>query len=164
MKGHWKMERSKHATRITHGGTGTRLYAIWSTMKQRTTNPNTVNYELYGGKGISVCSDWEDFQVFRNWAMANGYADGLTIDRIDGAGNYCPDNCRWVSMMVQQNNRCNNHSITYKGQTKTLSMWAREIGINPKTLSRRIVDKGWPIDMALTIPLQENKRTRRKTA
>lgn len=154
------MARSKHNTRETHGDTGKRLYIIWSAMKQRTTNPNTINYALYGGKGISICEDWKSYEPFKKWSIEHGYTDKLTLDRIDGSKGYCPDNCRWVTMQVQQNNRCNNHMVSYNGKTMTLSMWAREIGMNPKTLSRRIVDKGWPIELALTMPIQTNKRTR----
>lgn len=149
--------KNSHATRTTHGDTGTRLYSIWSAMKQRTCNKNTVNYSLYGGKGISVCDDWKSYKNFKKWSIENGYSKELTLDRIDGNKGYCPENCRWVSMKVQQNNRCNNHNISFCGKTMTLSMWADEIGIPVKTLSRRIVDKKWSIERALTTPLDLSK-------
>jgi hypothetical protein len=75
-------------------------------MKQRCANPNNQKYKDYGGRGIKVCEEWlHDFQSFYDWAIANGYADGLSIDRIDVNGNYCPENCRWVTMMEQRHNR-----------------------------------------------------------
>lgn len=140
----------------THGDTNTRLYNIWSTMKQRTSNPNTINYELYGGKGVRCCDDWNSYEAFKEWALCNGYADGLTLDRIDSGGDYCPNNCRWADWYVQQNNRRNNHLITFNGETKTMSQWARAVGLSPKTLARRINDKHWSIEKALTTPLMKH--------
>lgn len=78
-------------------------------MKQRCRDVNAINYKHYGGKGIRVCDEWrENFQTFYDWAMANGYRDDLTIDRIDPKKNYEPSNCRWATMKEQQNNRSNN--------------------------------------------------------
>ena len=151
-------ERMKgNKIRLTHGGTKTRLYGIWRSMKQRTENPKTINYELYGGRGITVCDEWRDsFEAFRDWAQESGYKDDLTIDRIDHDGPYSPENCRWVDWETQENNRCNNRLITYNGKTQSVSQWAREIGMKPKTLHRRINDKGWSVEKALTTPLMRN--------
>ena len=116
---------------------------------------------LPGGKGINVCEAWSEYEQFRSWSLENGYNDSLTLDRIDGDKGYTPENCRWVSMKVQQNNRCNNHLLTFNGETLTLSLWAERIGMKPKTLSRRIVDKKWSIERALTTPLDVSKRNKR---
>ena len=83
--------------------------------------------------------------------MNNGYNDILTIDRIDSSRDYEPDNCRWVTMKEQQNNRCNNHRIVFNGEEFTLTQWAERIGLTPKTLSKRLQD-GWSIERALTTP------------
>lgn len=89
----------------THGGSKTRLYRIWQAVKDRTGNPRASRYDYYGGRGISLCPEWNEFRVFREWALTNGYSDELSIDRRDNNGNYQPDNCRWVNQEVQVRNR-----------------------------------------------------------
>ena len=88
----------------------TRLYGIWSGMRQRCNNPNKDCYSLYGGKGVRVCAEWEDYANFKKWAMANGYADNLSIDRIDSNGNYCPENCRWITRSENTARANKNHT------------------------------------------------------
>lgn len=138
-------------SRKTHGKSKNRLYTIWSNMKNRCFNPNDKVYLYYGNRGITVCEDWKnDFQIFYEWAINNGYEKHLTIERIDNNGDYCPENCRWVTRTEQQNNRRNNHYITYNGETLTITQWANKLGVNPKLLFARINDYKWDIEKALT--------------
>ena len=133
----------------THGQTKTRLYKIWRSIIDRTTHPSHQKYKNYGGRGITFCDEWKDFAVFREWAVDNGYADDLTIDRIDSNGNYEPSNCRWTTMKVQQNNRTNNHLITCNGETHTMKEWSEIRGIKYSTLSMRVNKRKWSIPRAL---------------
>lgn len=92
-------------TMTKHGARHTRLYRIWRAMRQRCSNPNTDYYHIYGGRGISVCDEWQEFKPFQKWALSHGYADDLSIDRQNVDGNYCPENCRWATSKEQANNR-----------------------------------------------------------
>ena len=135
----------------THGETKTRLYNIWHKMIQRCCNPKEKAFENYGGRGISVCKEWRNgFEVFKEWAVANGYSDNLTIDRIDNDGDYEPKNCRWATTEVQANNKRSNRFIAYNGKTQTIKQWADELGINYYTLQSRITKRHWDIERALT--------------
>ena len=89
----------------THGMHKTRLYRIWHGIKNRCLNPNCADYRIYGGRGITVCNDWHRFIPFMFWAQENGYNDELTIDRVDPNGNYCPENCKWVTVLENSKNR-----------------------------------------------------------
>lgn len=105
------MKRRISETQSTHRDSHKRLYNVWSNMKSRCYNPKSTFYKDYGGRGITVCDEWKyDYSTFRDWAFRNGYdseaARGVcTIDRINVDGNYCPENCRFVSMKVQRHNR-----------------------------------------------------------
>lgn len=134
-----------HGTQMMtkHGWYGTRLYGIWRGAIDRCENPKTEQYHNYGGRGIKICQEWrESPQAFCEWAMANGYADNLTLDRIDSNGDYEPSNCRWITMSEQQTNRRNNVLITYKGKTQCVAEWARELGVTQQNLYVRIRN-GW---------------------
>ncbi|MCK9597471.1 MAG: hypothetical protein M0R06_00445 [Sphaerochaeta sp.] len=137
---------------LTHGDANTTLYRRWGHIIGRCLNPSDARYPYYGGRGITVCQEWLKFEAFRDWALANGYAENLTIDRKENDGNYEPSNCRWVSWKEQQNNRRNNHRITCNGITLTLQQWSEKIGIKSGTLLARI-ESGWSPDIALTTPL-----------
>ena len=130
-----------------------RLYHIWFDMKRRCYQKKNKRWKKYGGRGIKVCPEWlKNFQAFFDWAMANGYADNLTIDRIDLNGDYSPENCRWADNITQANNKSNNHYITYRGDTKTMMEWSRELNLNYSTLRRRI-RAGWDVADAFERPI-----------
>lgn len=137
--------------KITHGMTNTRLYRIWWAMRERCKNKKRPNYKYYGEKGIMVCPEWDgDFRAFYDWSMANGYKDNLTIDRVNGNGNYEPSNCRWVTPTEQVNNRPTyNHILTLNGEAHTIAEWARLLNINRTTINARL-KLGWSVEKALT--------------
>jgi hypothetical protein len=120
------------------------LYSIWNHMKQRCINPNNRMYRYYGGRGIMVCQEWiNDFDVFYNWAVSNGYTKELTIDRENNEGNYTPENCRFVTNKVQQNNRRTNVILSINGVSKTIAEWSEETGINYDTIWARAKRYGY---------------------
>lgn len=122
----------------THGDRKSRLYNTWCNIKSRCYNPNNQDFARYGGRGISMFGPWKNnYSIFMEWAIKNGYDDSLSIDRIDVDGDYCPDNCRWVDMAVQANNRSNTIYIEYNGELHTCSEWAKIMGINYDTLNDR---------------------------
>ena len=147
---------------VTHGMSNTRLYKTWCDMKARCSYPKDDSYPIYGGRGITVCRDWQnDFSAFSEWALANGYRDDLTIDRIDPDGNYEPGNCRWATTAEQANNKRSNRLLAHDGRTMTIAGWAREIGIPAPVISARL-RYGWSSERALTQPMRKLPR-RKKT-
>ena len=134
----------------------TRLYKEWRAMKNRCSCSTWEDYGNYGGRGITVCEEWEkSFEAFRDWAIANGYRDDLTLDRKNVNGNYEPSNCRWATLKEQANNTRKSRYIEYKGERKTIRQWADETGINYQTLYSRITTKKWSIEKALTTPIKK---------
>lgn len=142
--GCWK----RYATK-KHGQSRERIYAIWYGIKERCYNKKCPNYKKYGNKGITMCDEWvESFKSFYDWSMMNGYAKNLSLDRINNDKGYSPDNCRWVTVKEQNNNKSNNCYITYNGKTQTLKQWAEELNINYPKLRYRIKYYHWTIERA----------------
>lgn len=132
-----------------HGGSRTRLYSIFQSMHERCYRPQHMYYARYGGRSIGICDEWRrNFVAFREWATSHGYADNLSIDRIDNDRGYSPDNCRWVDAITQQNNRQTCHTLTVDGRTHTISEWARLTGIKNTTIRERL-RRGWSETMAV---------------
>lgn len=119
-----------------------RLDAIHSNMVQRCTNPNNPAYRDYGGRGITICPEWRCCRNFTTWALEHGYAENLTIDRIDNDQGYSPENCRWVSAKVNANNRRSTHKVTAFGETHSLTEWSEITGLSYNTLKKRVIDHG----------------------
>ena len=108
-------------------------------------------YIKYRERGISVCEEWHGYVAFKAWAMANGYADDLTIDRIDNDGNYEPSNCRWTTKKEQARNRRTSRVLTVSGRAQTMAAWAEETGISSSTISTRL-HRGWSPERAVSAP------------
>ena len=145
-----------------HGGYGTRLYRLYRSMWARCYYKKADDYYRYGGRGIKLCDEWNGehgFENFRAWAYANGYDEKApygqcTIDRINPDGNYSPENCRWISMKEQGNNRKNTIFITANGETHSISEWADITGINFHTLSSR-KKHGWNDEDIINKPVSD---------
>lgn len=125
------------------------LLKVWRQMHRRCTVSSDKRYEMYGGRGITVCQEWSDFEVFRIWAYNNGYTKGLSIDRINNDGNYCPENCRWATPKEQANNTRRNHIVEFNNETHTIAEWAEITGIPVGTIWKRL-SSGWTPQRVLT--------------
>ena len=131
-----------------HDKSGDRLYGIFHNMHQRCKNPNDMNYPRYGARGVYVCDEWDEFEVFYQWAYGNGYANYLSLDRIDVNGPYAPWNCRWATALQQANNKRNTIKLTHNNKTQSLTEWANELGVSRNTLASRY-QRGWSVDRIL---------------
>lgn len=139
-----------------------KLYNVWRGIKKRCNNPNHYAYDSYGGRGIKLSKEWENFENFYSWSLANGYKVGLTLDRIDNDSDYSPVNCRWATWKEQGNNRRTNIFITFNEKTQTLTMWADELGISTEMLWSRLNKYNWPLEVALTAPKGSINKHNRK--
>lgn len=120
-----------------HGDSGTRLFKIWCGMRKRCNCKTYYQYYLYGGRGIKICDEWENYINFKKWALKNNYNNNLSIDRIDTNKNYEPNNCRWVDKYTQANNKRNNVKITYNNETHTIAEWSKILNIPYPVLWQR---------------------------
>jgi hypothetical protein len=134
-----------------HGGAGTRLHTIWINMRNRCQQPSSSRFACYGGRGIRVCDDWQDFETFRKWATASGYKEGLSIERVDVDGNYEPSNCAWIEPHQQRHNKQNSRKLTWNGKTLAPRQWAEELGISYEAIQLR-VSRGWDTERIFTQP------------
>ena len=131
-------------------------------MKARCRRVTCKSYQDYGERGITYCKEWEHFEPFYEWAMANGYNDKLTIDRIDVNGIYEPSNCRWVSRAVQNRNKRNTKYFTIDGETKPIAEWADIYGISVNRVFSRI-SRGWDTLDAIQRPLRRSVNAAKST-
>jgi hypothetical protein len=137
--GCYRAEKSRES-QTTHGGSVNypKIYNVWAGIIQRTTNPKSINYLDYGGRGITVCEEWKDFTPFKDWALTTGYASNLKIERIDGNLGYFPDNCKWETSTIQSRHRRpdKNTSSKFIGVSlhKKNNKWQATIGLNKKLI------------------------------
>lgn len=123
-------------------------YTVWLSMRQRCLNPNATKYPSYGGRGITICERWNEFNNFLA-DMGHRPTPAHTLDRKKNDLGYSPENCRWATRKEQQNNRGCNVRLTYLGKTQTMTEWAEELGIGDSTIWGRIA-KNWPIEKVLS--------------
>lgn len=150
-----RSENNKSCGCLRHGMSGTRIHEAWTNMKRRCNDPNNKSYPNYGGRGITYDESWEEFRGFYE-DMKEGYDDRLTLDRIDVNGPYSKENCRWVDMEEQANNKTSNRMLTYQGETLTMSQMARKHGLPVDLLKGRLY-KGWTVKDAI------ERKTERET-
>lgn len=136
-----------------HGESHTKLHDIWLCMRRRCQKETDLSYDRYGGRGIKVCQEWEDYNTFANWARANGYEEGLSIERKDVNGNYCPENCEWIPLARQARNRRTTMWVTYQGRKMSLAEAAEIAGLPYKQVHYRIKKRGWTVERALSEPM-----------
>ena len=144
---------------IKHGDAKTNkhshLYSIWTEMRYRCNNPNHASYKNYGALGITVCPEWDNlengYDNFKKWALANGYKDGLSIERNDVSFGYYPENCSWISMIDQSYNKRKTKYGVIGKYAFPIMIWAKIVKINPTTVYHRITTYDWdPVDAILT--------------
>ena len=147
---------ARNRANATHGDTNTRLYHSWCSMWTRCTDPKCASYCRYGGRGIRVCDEWQDYFKFREWALSIGYDydANLTIDRIDPNRNYEPANCRFITQQQQNATKRNAIRVEYQGVTMCLKEWARKYHIPYLTLYNRYRIAGWDFERAITTPVK----------
>lgn len=145
-------------TRLAMSGGEEKLRKVWRQMHARCEKPSDKRYAAYGGRGITVCAEWATYPPFRAWALAAGYQDGLTIERVDNDGNYEPGNCRWATRAEQALNYRRNVRLTAFGETKTVKEWAADprCVVSEAALRLRVGRRGWEAERALTTPTIHN--------
>ena len=137
--------KNRSLAHMTHGigERYPRLYGVWQSMRSRCNNPNRKKYPMYGGRGIYVCDEWNNsIEAFAEWALEEGYSEGLQLDRIDNDGPYCPENCRWVTRKENCRNTRRNKYLTLCGIRKTVAEWCETLDISEYTIYYWIREHG----------------------
>lgn len=151
------------ASNRKHGESRSVLYHRWSAMRHRCARPNHPDYPDYGGRGIQVCAEWADYPCFRDWALQNGFEEGLELDRIDNDGPYSPSNCRWISRRQQCQNNRKTRWVTAFGETKALAAWVEDprCMVTKHALTGRL-NRNWEAERAMSTPRLPTGRPARR--
>lgn len=141
---------TKHGDRPN--GKKKRLYNIWLGMRERCNSKGHVAFARYGGRGITVCEEWNDYANFKAWALSSGYAENLTLERNNNNGDYSPANCRWATSKEQANNRCSNRILEINGIAHNIQGWCEITGL-PRSVADNRLRRGWSAEKTFTTPL-----------
>ena len=150
-------KETRHTVAKKHGDCGTRLYSLYNGIKSRCFYSKHKEFKNYGGRGITLCNEWLNFNDFKEWALANGYNDNLTIERKDVNRNYCPENCVWITRKQQALNKTTTVRVPYKNKLLTLQELSEETGVNEELLRSRIRHLKWSVERAVSEPLRLQK-------
>jgi len=137
-----------------HGESHTRLHNTWMGMIKR-----CKSHPRYAGRGIKVCDEWQNYITFAEWARSHGYADDLTIERIDVNGDYCPENCSWIPLNAQARNRRTTRWVEYRGEKMSLAEACERAGLPYKQVFERIQKRGWSVERALNTPIAKVEKS-----
>lgn len=153
-------KKNKVNINIKNNIKGKKIYNVFKSMRARCYNKHCENYKHYGERGITICDEWLDkesgFINFYNWAINNGYQEGLSIDRIDVNGNYEPNNCRWATIEEQNNNKTNNRYIIYNDKNYTITQWSKIFNIPTSTMFYKIFKQNKSIEEIFKEQSNEN--------
>lgn len=141
--------KREHPSRLSHGQSKSNFYAVWSMMKQRCENPRCAGFSRYGGRGISVCKAWGDFDTFAR-DMQPSFFPGATLERKDNDGPYSKANCRWATRREQGANTRRNRRLSFNGKTMHVNAWARALGVRRELIKDRLY-RGWSVEDALAV-------------
>lgn len=144
---------------VSHAESGTHLHEVWRSMHRRCAS-DTERNRHYAGKGIQVCEEWDTFEPFRDWALANGYSSELWIDRKDGNENYSPGNCRFVTPTESARNTSRNRLVTAFGETKVLCEWPEDsrCPVDAAVIGQRLNESAWSEQDAVATPLGAKRK------
>lgn len=147
------VKRSSDGKRITPT-----LYNIWHSMRLRCLTKGYRDYKYYGGRGVTVCKEWDDYAAFRAWAVSHGFRKGLTIDRKENDLGYAPHNCKWATMAEQSENKCSVIMVEFRGERGPLWRFAERMGMDKALVRSRVRMQGWSAERALTTPIDSPRR------
>lgn len=138
-----------------------RVHSVWRGMKNRCESTKNAFYGSYGGRGIYVCDEWQDFNVFCQWMLDNKSSPLTDIDRIDNNGPYSPDNCRLVSHKQNCRNKSNNLLLTAWGETKTLVEWSEDsrASVSQRMIRERVAVLHWAPERAISAPADKTRKS-----
>lgn len=142
----------------THGESNTKLYRHWVCMMRRCYDENYHSYKYYGARGIEVCKEWHNYEAFKTWTLLTRADESLTCERKDYNGDYCPENCTWIPLSEQANNRRSCIMITYQDKTQNLMQWCKELKLSYPKIYTRMYRNKMTFEEAIKIPVEQSRK------